>query len=60
MKRTIPALEMAALATSARACAPSLRGRTAIAGIPASNSKRTGFMGGTTNGATARRQRLTT
>lgn len=60
MKRTNPALEMAALATSARACAPGLRGRTAIAGIPASTTKRNGFMG-TKNGAQARRQqRLTT
>lgn len=60
MKRTNPALEMAALASSARACAPGLRGRTAIAGIPASNLKRTGSMDGTFNGAPSRRQRLTT
>jgi hypothetical protein len=61
MKRTNPALEMAALATSARACAPGMRGRTTtIAGFPASDLKRNGHMG-TENGVQARRQqRLTT
>jgi hypothetical protein len=60
MKRTNPALEMAALASSARACAPGLRGRTAIAGLPDFDIKRNASMGTTTGVQARRQQRLTT